>query len=145
MAVQKEGDGSVDDYLDDPITHPSSSHQSNIGGISSSIADKDVSSSIADRDVSSSIANEEGLCKTDLPMLQKGVDTKPVAKEKQRRCNTCDAEVGDATQHREHFKSEWHKHNLKRKVKQLPPVSSEEWELDTEIQDNVNDLNDYSR
>lgn len=154
MAVQKEGDGSVDDYLDDPIPHPSSSHQSNIGGSShqsniggilSSIADKDVSSSIADRDVSSSIANEEALCKTDLPMLQKGVDTKPVGKEKQRRCNTCDSEVGDATQHREHFKSEWHKHNLKRKVKQLPPVSSEEWELDTEIQDNVNDLNDYSR
>lgn len=144
MAVQKEGDGSVDDYLDDPIPRPSSSQQSNIGGILSSIADKDVSSSIADRDVSSSIANEEVLCKTDSPMLQE-VDTKPVGKEKQRRCNTCDAEVGDAKQHREHFKSEWHRHNLKRKVKQLPPVSSEEWELDTDIQDNVNDLNDYSR
>lgn len=143
MAVQKEGDGSVDDYLDDPIPHPSSSHQSNLGGISSSIADKDISSSIADRDVSSSIPNEEALC--NLPMLQKGVATKHVGKEKQRRCNTCDAEVGNAAQHREHSKSDWHKHNLKRKVKQLPPVSSEEWQLDTEIQENVNDLNDYSR
>lgn len=133
MAVQKEGDGNVDDYLDDPISHPSSSHGSNPGGV---LPSKALDESIHEKDLSTLASSLS---------LQTGTATKSSGKEKQWRCNTCNAEVGDATQHREHFKSDWHKHNLKRKVKQLPPVLSEEWLLDTEIVDEVNDLNEYCR
>ncbi|XP_056160986.1 uncharacterized protein LOC130135548 [Syzygium oleosum] len=35
---------------------------------------------------------------------------------KQNKCSTCNALVGAAKQYREHFKSDWHKHNLKRKT-----------------------------
>lgn len=144
MAVQKEGDGSVEDDL--ILSCPaSSSHAFQLGDVSLSLPEIDVSSSRADRNVSSSVADEGAPQYTGLPTLEKGVAVKPVGKEKQRRCNTCDAEVGDAAQHREHFKSDWHKHNLKRKVKKLTPVSAEEWQFDTEIQDDINDLNDYSR
>lgn len=63
---------------------------------------------------------------------------------KQNRCNTCDAIVGDAKQYREHFKSEWHKHNLKRKTRQLPPLTAEECATDMEIGDSKADLKEYS-
>lgn len=63
---------------------------------------------------------------------------------KQSKCSTCDAVVGDAKQYREHFKSDWHKHNLKRKTRQLPPLSAEECFADVEISDSKGDLNEYS-
>ncbi|KAJ9675134.1 hypothetical protein PVL29_024186 [Vitis rotundifolia] len=63
---------------------------------------------------------------------------------KQNKCNTCDAFVGDSKQYREHFKSEWHKHNLGRKTRQLPPLSAEECMADMEMDDLKADLKDYS-
>ncbi|XP_058097355.1 uncharacterized protein LOC131242615 [Magnolia sinica] len=63
---------------------------------------------------------------------------------KQNRCNTCDADVGDVKQYREHFKSEWHKHNLRRKTRQLPPLTAEECLADVEVGDLKTDLQDYS-
>ncbi|PIN13015.1 putative exosome subunit [Handroanthus impetiginosus] len=63
---------------------------------------------------------------------------------KQQRCSTCNAFVGDAKQYREHFKSEWHKHNLRRKTRQLPPLSAEECMADLELDDSKADLKDYS-
>ncbi|XP_008805180.2 ribosome maturation protein SBDS [Phoenix dactylifera] len=63
---------------------------------------------------------------------------------KQNRCSTCDAVVGDAKQYREHFKSEWHKHNLKRKTRQLPPLTAEECLADMEVGDLKADLKEYS-
>lgn len=63
---------------------------------------------------------------------------------KQNKCSTCNAFVGDAKQYREHFKSEWHKHNLRRKTKQLPPLTAEECMGDIEIGDSKADLKDYS-
>ncbi|KAK1404025.1 C2H2-type domain-containing protein [Heracleum sosnowskyi] len=62
----------------------------------------------------------------------------------QSKCSTCNAYVGDSKQYREHFKSEWHKHNLRRKTKQLPPLSAEECMGDMEISDSRADLKDYS-
>ena len=127
MAVQNEGDGFVDDLVDDSnSSRPSSSKMATGGG-----------------DVSTS----EDMPTLESLSLQTGEPTrKPLASiEKKQKCNTCDAEVGDAAKYREHFKSEWHKHNLKRKVKQLPPVSSEEWMLDTEIAGEINDFNEYCR
>ena len=63
---------------------------------------------------------------------------------KQNKCSTCDAIVGDAKQYREHFKSDWHRHNLKRKTRQLPPLSAEECRADVEMGDSKSDLNEYS-
>ncbi|KAI3460523.1 hypothetical protein Pfo_017186 [Paulownia fortunei] len=62
---------------------------------------------------------------------------------KQQKCSTCNAFVGDAKEYREHFKSEWHKHNLRRKTRQLPPLLQKNawltWNLATRA-----DLKDYS-
>ncbi|KAL5982668.1 hypothetical protein ACLOJK_016744 [Asimina triloba] len=63
---------------------------------------------------------------------------------KQNKCSTCDAVVGDARQYREHFKSDWHKHNLKRKTRQLPPLTAEECLADMDVGDSKADLKDYS-
>lgn len=62
---------------------------------------------------------------------------------KQNRCSTCNAIVGDSKEYREHFKSEWHKHNLKRKTKQLPPLTAEECMADLDLDDTKADLKDY--
>lgn len=63
---------------------------------------------------------------------------------KQQKCSTCNAFVGDAKEYREHFKSEWHKHNMRRKTRQLPPLSAEECLGDMDIDDSKSDLKDYS-
>ena len=63
---------------------------------------------------------------------------------KQNKCSTCNAVVGDAKQYREHFKSDWHKHNLKRKTRNLPPLTTEECLADLEIIDAKEDLKEYS-
>ncbi|KAL7155766.1 hypothetical protein ABFS83_03G098200 [Erythranthe nasuta] len=63
---------------------------------------------------------------------------------KQQKCSTCDAFVGDAKQYREHFKSEWHKHNLRRKTRQLSPLTAEECMSDLDIADSKADLKNYS-
>jgi len=63
---------------------------------------------------------------------------------KQNKCNTCNAVVGDVKQYREHFKSEWHKHNLRRKTRQLLPLTAEECMADLEIGDSTSDLKEYS-
>lgn len=63
---------------------------------------------------------------------------------KQNKCSTCNALVGDAQQYRDHFKSDWHKHNLKRKTRKLPPLSAEECFADSEIGDSRADLKYYS-
>ncbi|KAK4764785.1 hypothetical protein SAY86_025875 [Trapa natans] len=63
---------------------------------------------------------------------------------KQNKCSTCNAVVGDSKQYREHFKSEWHKHNLKRKTRNLPPLTAEECLADVDLDDSKADLKDYS-
>lgn len=63
---------------------------------------------------------------------------------KQNKCSTCNAYVGDAKQYRDHFKSDWHKHNLKRKTRQLPPLTAEECLADMDVQDSKADLKEYS-
>ncbi|PON99711.1 Ribosome maturation protein Sdo1/SBDS [Trema orientale] len=63
---------------------------------------------------------------------------------RQNKCGTCNALVGDSNQFREHFKSDWHKHNLKRKTRNLPPLTEEECLTDIELGDTKSDLKDYS-
>ncbi|KAL8225636.1 hypothetical protein R6Q57_018193 [Mikania cordata] len=63
---------------------------------------------------------------------------------KQNKCSTCDALMGDAKEYREHFKSDWHKHNLRRKTRQLPPISAQECMADVQLSDSKGDLDEYS-
>ena len=61
-----------------------------------------------------------------------------------KRCSTCNVVVGDAIQFREHHKSEWHKHNVKRKTKNLPPLTEEECMVEIAMGDSESDLKEYS-
>lgn len=72
--------------------------------------------------------------------------TKPteVQQPKQNKCNTCDASFEDVKLYREHHKSEWHKHNMKRKTRQLPPLTEEECTADIDLFESKSDLKDYS-
>ncbi|KAL3339796.1 hypothetical protein AABB24_028417 [Solanum stoloniferum] len=63
---------------------------------------------------------------------------------KLNRCTTCNAVVGDSKEYREHFKSDWHKHNLRRKTRQLPPLTAEGCMADLELGDSKADLKEYS-
>lgn len=63
---------------------------------------------------------------------------------KQNKCSTCNAFFGDSKEFRDHFKGEWHKHNVKRKTRQLPPLTEEECMVDAEAGDSRADLKDYS-
>ncbi|KAK7332860.1 hypothetical protein VNO80_29616 [Phaseolus coccineus] len=64
--------------------------------------------------------------------------------QKQNKCNTCNVCFDDSKLYREHHKSEWHKHNMKRKTRQLPPLTEEECMADMELGDSKSDLKDYS-
>ena len=80
--------------------------------------------------------------------LSKGTQAKQgqsqVAHTTKNRCSTCQAAFEDASQYREHFKTEWHKHNLRRKTRQLPPLSSEECLADMDSHEYKGDLSNYS-
>lgn len=45
--------------------------------------------------------------------------------QKAQSCNTCGGAFFDSKSYRDHFRSEWHRFNLKRKQKNLPVISSE--------------------
>ncbi|RZC62290.1 hypothetical protein C5167_024071 [Papaver somniferum] len=57
-----------------------------------------------------------------------------VVEVKLNKCNTCHVFIlGDIKQYREHFKSEWHKCNVRRKTRQLPPLTAEECALEDTV------------
>ena len=64
--------------------------------------------------------------------------------QKQNKCSTCNVSFDDSKLYREHHKSEWHKHNIKRKTRQLPPLTEEECMADMELGDSKSYLKDYS-
>ncbi|KAH8294528.1 hypothetical protein KR044_005844 [Drosophila immigrans] len=43
-------------------------------------------------------------------------------------CINCDARFASAEVQREHYKTDWHRYNLKRRVAQLPPVAADEFQ-----------------
>lgn len=63
---------------------------------------------------------------------------------KEQRCSTCQSGFNNTKDYREHFKSEWHKHNLKRKLQNLAPLSAEDCETDLDIVERRNDMDQYS-
>ncbi|KAH9691513.1 U1-type domain-containing protein [Citrus sinensis] len=118
VSVHAEGDTSVDHY-DDHEDVPSLPPKESADDVLK------LSEKIEKQSLSSGNGNTEG-------------------KVKQNKCSTCNAYVGDAKQYRDHFKSDWHKHNLKRKTRQLPPLTVEECLADMELDDSKADLKEYS-
>ena len=51
------------------------------------------------------------------------------------KCSTCETGFDDAKEHREHFRSDWHRFNMKRKNRNLPIMTEEDF----------NSLNDEDR
>jgi len=45
-----------------------------------------------------------------------------------KTCSTCSATFSDSFEQRQHFKLDWHRFNLKRKIQNKPPVGEEEFE-----------------
>lgn len=118
VSVHAEGDTSVDHY-DDHEDVPSLPPKDSADDILK------LSEKIEKQSLTSGNGNTEG-------------------KVKQNKCSTCNAYVGDAKQYRDHFKSDWHKHNIKRKTRQLPPLTVEECLADMELDDSKADLKEYS-
>ncbi|RAL37157.1 hypothetical protein DM860_004079 [Cuscuta australis] len=90
--------------------------------------------------ISSETENPKGERKVNNPAKSGGLE----GETKQNKCSTCNAVMGDPKEYREHFKSEWHKHNLRRKTKQLPPLTAEECMSDVALHDSKADLKEYS-
>ncbi|KAK1322779.1 hypothetical protein QJS10_CPA02g00916 [Acorus calamus] len=119
MSVHMDGDAHVDNFVDF----------------------EDISSSTIKESNDSVIKLTERIQKQTIAIGNGNPEEKET---KQNRCNTCDAVVGDSKQYREHFKSYWHKHNLRRKTRQLPPLTQEECLSDLEMSDSRADLKDYA-
>eukprot|EP00922_Rhytidocystis_sp_ex-Travisia-forbesii_P060461 GHVS01089609.1.p1 GENE.GHVS01089609.1~~GHVS01089609.1.p1 ORF type:complete len:429 (+),score=53.95 GHVS01089609.1:82-1368(+) len=64
----------------------------------------------------------------EVPPLKGDFPVGPAKKEKVYRCSSCLTELSTATLHRQHCQSGWHLFNLKRKVKQLPPITEQEFD-----------------
>ena len=43
------------------------------------------------------------------------------------KCSTCEKGFDEAKEHREHFRSDWHRYNMKRKNRNLPIMTEEEF------------------
>ncbi|KAF4392476.1 hypothetical protein CsatB_030441 [Cannabis sativa] len=122
LSIHAEGDAHLDQY--DEEEHEASHLRKEKEPPTDSVASKKLSEKLQKQTISTSGGGEEG---------------------KQNKCSTCNAVVGDSSsEYREHFKSEWHKHNLKRKTRNLPPLTKEECMADIEIGDSRADLKDYS-
>lgn len=55
-------------------------------------------------------------------------------------CISCRVAFKDAQLQRSHYKTDWHRYNLKRKVADLPPVTSEEFQLRVLNQRNADEM-----
>ena len=58
-------------------------------------------------------------------------------------CLACRVTFINAELQREHYRSEWHRYNLKRKVAELPPVTKEAFEKIDAIK--VNDVKEWGK
>lgn len=44
-------------------------------------------------------------------------------------CITCSVAFKEACGQRDHYKTDWHRYNLKRKVAELPPISDQDFKV----------------
>lgn len=56
--------------------------------------------------------------------MEKGAETNNDFSNSSHTCITCRVVFARGELQREHYKSDWHRYNLKRKVAELPPVTA---------------------
>ena len=44
-------------------------------------------------------------------------------------CITCSVAFKEASGQRDHYKTDWHRYNLKRKVAELPPINEQDFKV----------------
>ena len=54
-------------------------------------------------------------------------------------CSTCSISFSNSSEHREHFKLDWHRFNLRRKLRNKPPLKEDEFEKMVEKNNNLFD------
>lgn len=59
------------------------------------------------------------------PAASASSSTAGAVESKTRPCSTCGGDFADVKLYREHFRSEWHRYNLKRKAQKLPIIDEE--------------------
>ena len=59
-------------------------------------------------------------------------------------CNGCGASFQTTQEHREHFRTDWHRMNQKRKAAGLPPLSEEECLAEALHESTLNDMDQFS-
>ncbi len=87
----------------------------------------------ADRDVAAAAPE---------PSLQIRQDVaKPAeaSREGKKTCNTCKVSFEDSSEHREHFRCDWHRHNLRLKSEGKPTVALAEFEILASMKSNTKD------
>ena len=153
MSVQKEGDTTFDAYDEDSQQQqdkPKTADRSKAQSVAeqSTLADQfhKLGAPKAGESADEGLGRSpEGLGGSAKEPASSGTGVGDKAGKKRMRCNTCAADCGEAKEYRDHFKSEWHKHNLKRKMINLPPLSAQECEVDPDIVEVKSDLDQYSR
>ncbi|KAM5562477.1 hypothetical protein ABKV19_017612 [Rosa sericea] len=139
LSVHAEGDTVIDqheEYGDEP---PRSLIES--AGSESSKKKETIDSDLPKKDSSDPVLQLSEKMQTQ--SISTG-NVKAIGEGKQSKCSTCNAFFGDSKQFRDHFKSEWHKQNLRRKSKQLPPLTEDECLAEIDMDDSKADLKDYS-
>ena len=105
-------DNTDDSHNNSSNSSSSSRNNSNLSAASSNSSSNSSSSSSNSNNNNNSSSNSN--C-SEMPATTGG-----------QKCNTCGGSFADAAAYRNHFRSEWHRHNLKRKMKNLPVITSEE-------------------
>ena len=67
------------------------------------------------------------IAKEDAPSTVAATTTAPTSQTSRFKCSTCQAGFQDTNAYREHFRSDWHRFNLKRKNKGLSCLSEEDY------------------
>nr|GMD91101.1 ribosome maturation protein SBDS [Ipomoea batatas] len=105
---------------------------------------EDESSSLTEKMQKHTISSDNEYIRGEIKQNRSAKSGSSEGEVKLNKCSTCNAVVGDSKEFREHFKSDWHKHNLRRKTRQLPPLTAEECMADMELGDSKADLKEYS-
>lgn len=68
----------------------------------------------------------------------------PGGKVSKLTCNGCGAVFATPKEHREHFRTDWHRMNQKRKAAGLPPLTEEECLAEALHESSLNDMDQFS-
>ncbi|KAI3977746.1 hypothetical protein MKX01_014322 [Papaver californicum] len=143
VSVHFEKDANVDHY-DDHEDMIESSHHPTVSLNTAELDEIKLSEGLQKQSISTVDNVPDKIVSTVNDDAEKKSAEVEVVEVKQSKCSTCNAFVGNVKQYREHFKSDWHKHNLRRKTRQLPPLTADECLASIDMGDAKSDLKEYS-